>query len=204
MAMRSIKPAWHWLVTLVMVMGLSACALPRMIDSEVQSFVGSPMAIQGASYRFERLPSQQSRGNDQYLIEALAQEALERAGLLRNDAQARYSVQVDVGIQTYTRTPHRPRHFPGPVMASDGSLWYPAPMLVLEPPWYSHTVHLLFRDLGTAQVAFESTAHFDGPWADSVNLLPAILDAALHDYPNPPQGPRKVVIELPPKVRDAR
>jgi proline-rich tail region repeat protein len=46
-------------------------------------------------------------------------------------------------------------------------------------------------------VVYETTASFDGPWVDSAHLLPTILDAALQGYPNPPSGPRKVVIELP-------
>jgi hypothetical protein len=29
-------------------------------------------------------------------------------------------------------------------------------------------------------------------------LLPVVFDAALQGYPNPPQGVRKVTIELPP------
>jgi hypothetical protein len=33
--------------------------------------------------------------------------------------------------------------------------------------------------------------------------MPVILDAALQGYPNPPAGPRKVVIELPDSVTDA-
>jgi hypothetical protein len=64
--------------------------------------------------------------------------------------------------------------------------------------WYRHAVRLLLRDTTTAQVVYETTASFDGPWADSVHLLPAVLDAALQDYPHPPLGPRKVVIELTP------
>lgn len=204
MPTRSASRSLRWLTAIVASVVLGGCALPRMIDSDVQSFVGTPSAVAGATYRFERLPSQQAHGTAQDQIEALAQDALGRGGLVRTDAQARYSVQVDVGIQTYARIPQRPRHFPGPVMAVDGSLWYPAPLLVLESPWYSHTVHLLMRDTGTAQVVFESTASFDGPWSDSANLLPVILEAALQGYPNPPPGPRKVVIELPPKAQETR
>lgn len=200
----SVPRTLRWLAAMVASVLLGGCALPRMIDSEVESFVGTPMAIQGASYRFERLPSQQAHSTAQDQIEALAQDALGRAGLVRNDAQARYSVQVEVNVVQFQPAPRRPRHFGGPYVAANGALFYPTPMLVLESPWYSHTVRLLMRDTSTAQVAFESTASFDGPWSDSANLLPVILEAALQGYPNPPPGPRKVVIELPPKGQEIR
>ena len=58
-------------------------------------------------------------------------------------------------------------------------------------------MRILIRDSRGGQTIYETTASFDGPWADSANLLPVILDAALAGYPQPPQGPRKVIIELP-------
>ena len=69
--------------------------------------------------------------------------------------------------------------------------------MTLEPSWYHYAVRILLRDSVSGQVAYETSASFDGPWNDSGNLLPAILDAALRDYPNPPLGPHKVTIELP-------
>ncbi len=190
--------ALYGLAAVATALSLSACAMHRMIDSEVESFVGPSGAFSGASYRFERLPSQQVQSAGQDRIEALAEAALGRAGLVRNDAHPRYSVQVEVKVVQYQPAPRRQHPFGGPFIAADGSPFYPPPLLVLEPPWYSHTVHLLMRDTATAQVAYESTASFDGPWSDSANLLPAILEAALHDYPNPPLGVRKVVVDLPP------
>jgi hypothetical protein len=56
---------------------------------------------------------------------------------------------------------------------------------------------VLLRDVTSGQVAYETSASFDGPWNDTGNLLPVLLDAALQGYPHPPSGPRKVVIELP-------
>jgi hypothetical protein len=80
---------------------------------------------------------------------------------------------------------------------SYGNLYPPYPILPIEPTWYSHSVHLVMRDLRSGQVTFETTATFDGPWTDTVNLLPPIMDAALHDFPAPPAGVRRVVVELP-------
>jgi hypothetical protein len=182
-----------------MVLGslLSGCALPRMIDSEVESFSSTPPAIIGANYRFERLPSQQAQGDAQDQLERMAQDALSHAGLLRNDTQARYSVQIEVNVVQFQPINRRPPTFDRPFVAANGTVFYLPPMLLMEPAWYSHTVHLVIRDVASANVAFESTASFDGPWSDSANLLPAILEAALHGYPTPPQGLRKVVVELP-------
>lgn len=196
--------ALYWLAAVATVLSLSACAMHRMIDSEVESFVGPSGAVRGASYRFERLPSQQAQPAAQEHIETLAQAALGRAGLVRNGAHPRYSVQVALKVVQYQPAPRYQSHFGSPFIAADGFPFYPAPLLVLEPPWYSHTVHLLMRDTATGQVAYESTARFDGPWSDSANLLPAILEAALRDYPNPPLGVRKVVIDLPPPGKAAR
>jgi len=183
---------------------LGGCALPRMIDSEVQSFPGNPGAVTGVAYRFERLPSQQAYAVGQDRLEALAEPALARVGLVRNDAQARYSVQVDVRLDTFARNPHQPLrdHAGGFGFGVGTSLGDSMFFLSMEPPWYQYTVHLLLRDTTTARIAYETSAVFDGPWSDSDNLLPAILEAALRDYPNPPAGPRKVVVELPPARKE--
>jgi len=175
---------------------LSGCATARMIDSDVVSFTTAPGAVQPATYRFERLPSQ-TRDAQQNQLEAMAAVALAKVGLTPQAAAPRYAVQVSMLISAI-----RPI-YPQP---SSGLFWRryderrmggPGFGLHLEPPWYRHAVRLLMRDVATALVVYETTATFDGPWADSVHLLPVVLDAALQGYPNPPAGPRKVVIELP-------
>jgi hypothetical protein len=178
---------------------LGGCGLPRMIDSDVQSFVSGDGALTGVGYRFERLPSQQARTGPQDTLEHMAEVALTEAGLHRDDLAPRYSAQVTLSVQTMAPPVQRRPRTERPVVRPDGTVLYPPPTLsiLLEPPWYNHSVHLVLRDLRTAQVAFESTASFDGPWSDSNHLVPVILRAALRDYPHPPEGVRKVVIELP-------
>jgi hypothetical protein len=56
------------------------------------------------------------------------------------------------------------------------------------------------RDLSANRIAFESSALFESPWPDAINILPVMLDAALQGYPTPPQGQRIVSIELPPET----
>jgi hypothetical protein len=194
------------------VLALSGCAMPRMIDSDVQSFTAAVPAVRPALYRFERLPSQgDAASQDQ--IEALAIQALAKVGLtpapLVQGAvagtagaapTARYAAQVSVQI-TGIVSPYQ--------QTSVGGFWghggwrhggggFGIGMgLMLEPTWYRHAVRIVLRDSTSGQLAYETSASFDGPWMDSGNLLPVVLDAALNGYPKPPSGPRKVVIELP-------
>ncbi|MDZ7920407.1 DUF4136 domain-containing protein [Rhodoferax sp.] len=173
---------------------LTGCALPRMIDSDVQSFVGNAPALSGASYRFERLPSQ-AQNSDQDQIEALAQEALERIGLQRNDDAPRYLVQVNVSVDGM-RNPHYRPSRPRLVVGANGVVYEEWPWTMdVEVPWYRHRVQVLLRDSANGQLAYETAAVFDGPWRDTLNLLPPMLEAALKDYPLP--GKRRVVVELP-------
>lgn len=173
---------------------LAGCGLPRKIDSDVQSFVGTPAAVAPATYRFERLPSQ-TDAPDQSRIEALAATALAKVGLTQDTAQPKYSVQVNVQITQY---PQAYRELGMHGYFGLGSRWDGGAFgFMAEPPWYRHAVHLLLRDAASNLPAYETSAQFEGPWSDSANLLPAILDAALEGYPRPVSGPRKVVIELP-------
>jgi hypothetical protein len=208
-----LRPCTVLLAT-ALLLALSGCAVPRMVDSEVQSFTAAVPAVRPALVRFERLPSQQNAAaQDQ--IEALAVQALAKVGLtpapLVSGAisgtaaaapTARYAVQVSAQVSAL-QSPYG-----GSVGGSvGGAAWWRRgdPRwggfgLELQPTWYRHAVRLVLRDSSSGQVVYETTAHFDGPWADSSNLLPVVLDAALQGYPNPPSGARKVVIELPDSV----
>ena len=196
------------LVSAALLLALGGCAAgPRMIDSDVQSFTSAVPAVRPALYRFERLPSQ-ANTPAQDGIEALAAQALAKVGLnpapLVSGAisgtaaaapSARYAVQVHVQI-TAILSPYTSPYYGGFWSRRDSRRWGGLGMN-MEPSWYRHAVRLLLRDSDTGQTVYETTASFDGPWLDSAHLLPAILDAALQGYPNPPSGPRKVVIELP-------
>jgi hypothetical protein len=181
---------------------LAGCASTRMIDSEVRSFTGGAPAATGANYRFERLPSQREGDATHDFIESAATQALERVGLVRNDSQAQYSVQVTVDTMQGVRNPHareRPMHT-SVMVGSDGFMLGFGSMLGfgMESPWYSHSVRVLIRDIASTQAVYETSAAFEGPWTDTLNLLPPMLEAALRDYPNANPTPHKVVIELPP------
>jgi hypothetical protein len=45
-------------------------------------------------------------------------------------------------------------------------------------------------------VVFESHAANDGPWLDHAAVFPAMFEAALHGFPTPQPGPRRVDIQI--------
>jgi hypothetical protein len=57
-------------------------------------------------------------------------------------------------------------------------------------------VSVVVRDLGNQQVVYETRASNDGPWGDSRTVLPAMFEAAMQGFPNPPAGPRRVDIRV--------
>ncbi len=196
-------PVWRGVASVLAAIGLTltlgACAILRMIDSEVQSFVGTPPAVAGATYQFERLPSQQSQAAAQDHIEALAQTALQRVGLTPSpsDTQPRYHVQVQTQVVQFQPVSTRVTPSTPPFMDRYGAPVHSPLLFLIQPPWYGHTVQLVLRDAVNGQVAYETKARFDGPWSDSAALWPTIFEAALHDYPQAPAGVRTITIELP-------
>ncbi|MCX8520349.1 MAG: DUF4136 domain-containing protein [Rhodoferax sp.] len=195
------------LLFLLSALLLGGCATSRMIDSDVQSYTSAPGAQRPATYRFERLPSQAFVGN-QTQLEAMAAVALSKVDLVKATDAPRYIVQVSA--QANELVPNSYADPMGHVGGWGGSaFWFRHPNRSMntglgiwtQPAWYRNAVHLLLRDASTGQVVYETSASFDGPWSDSAQLLPVVLDAALQGYPQPTQGPRKVVIELPAAPR---
>lgn len=70
------------------------------------------------------------------------------------------------------------------------------PLGFYESSTFKHELTVLMRDLGSQQVGFETRAVHLGPWNDGLNLLPALLDAALRGFPQPPAGTRRIDVEL--------
>jgi hypothetical protein len=154
-------------------------------------------------FSFERLPSQKDARN-QDALEAMAATALDKKGLKQSAIDPAYRVQLNFQSELLARDP-RPAGYPVSVGFGIGFGHYDyrdrygssSFGVVMQPTWYRNSVHLVLRESTSSRVAYETTASFDGPWSDAGNLFPAVLDAALDGFPNPPSGPRKVVIELP-------
>ena len=188
---------------------LSGCAAPRMIDSDVQSFVSGETPQRPALYRFERLPSQASAPESaqvQDALEALTTAALAKVGLtpapLVSGAisgtaaaapTARYAVQVSAQVSAMV-SPYS--------AAFGGDYWWRHGRyrgglgLVMEPSWFRHAVHIVLRDSASSRVVYETSAQFDGPWSDSTPIFATLCKAALAHFPHPPAGVQRVHIEI--------
>lgn len=199
------------LFALFALLALSGCAGVRLVDTEVRSFTSAPPIPRGASYRFERLPSQQADAFAQERLENLALQALRQVGLQRQDSTAHYSVQVSYGLKV---DPHAPGEQSRDAWGLGWSLGWgvrsgnvavaanvPFGQLpgfgIPQPSYYWRQVSLIIRNLSTQQVVFETHAAHDGPWSDSEAILPALFEAALRGFPTPPVGVRRIPIEIP-------
>jgi predicted small secreted protein len=178
---------------LMLVALLGGCATTRPIGTDVQSFHAGPAPVANATYRFERLPSQaQVPAQSQW--EAAAERILAEHGLQHNDEAAQYAVQVNAQMLQYVDPSDAAWgggwiHRHGPFFGGFGG-----PLRL----WYRHSVRVLLRDLHSNAVVYETAGSFDGPWSDSGNLIPVILQAALRDYPNASNGIQRITIELAP------
>ena len=181
---------------------LTGCTGVRLVDSQVNSFAPKPIPP-GASYRFERLPSQQAQEPAQAQLEAMAEQALAKVGLKRNDNTPGYSVQVTVRQRMESNSIDSPRFgWSLGWMVGGGQVMLGNRHSALFPglgaqPNHWREVTLVLRELATQAVVFESRASHDGPWSDSQAVVPAMLDAALQGFPNPPSGTRQVGVEIP-------
>jgi hypothetical protein len=186
-----------WVATLAAAaLLLAGCATSFQLDNTVQSFSSLPALPAPATYRFERLPSQQQPGQVQ--LENLADPALNKAGLKRDDANPRYSVQISARLQ--------------PMLSPWYSSWdgwggfgwrrhhfgygFGSRFSDLESPWYHREVSIVVRELAANKLVFESHATNDGPWSSNLAVFPAMFEAALQGFPNAPAGPRQVNIQV--------
>lgn len=175
---------------------LAGCANTYRLDNTVQSFSGLPALPPSPTFRFERLPSQVAVPGQEQQLEALADPALFKAGLRRDDASPRYSVQLSARITQVLSPWADPWMSPygwGPGWRRGWGPGWGAPYPP-EPPWYVREVAVIVRDIASNKVVYETRAHNDGPWLDHSTALAAMFDAALQGFPNPPPGPRRVDI----------
>lgn len=191
------------LAALAVALALAGCATGYVLDNQVQTYSHLPTVQPPLTYRFERLPSQVAAGPDQAQLEAMADAALHQAGFRRDDANPRYSVRVGARVQRMLSPYADPWDFPfgfgwgfgfghrGIGIGLGGPL-FPR----TEPAWWHREASIIVRDLASNQVVYETHAVNEGPWLDSRTVLPAMFQAALQGFPNPPQGPRRVDIQV--------
>ena len=190
-----------FLIVLVSITSwLSGCASTRLIDTQVNSFAPQAIAA-GASYQFEHLPSQAVNPGVQAQLERLAEPALAKVGLKRQSG-APLSVQISAVQRQESSTSQTDMAFGWGLgwVFGNGSIGI-GNRVALFPgldarPNYWRQVTLIMRN-SAGVVVFESHASHEGPWADSEVILAAMLDAALQGFPRPPDGVRRVNIEIP-------
>ena len=191
------------------VLGLAGCASgPRIVAAEVRANAAQgPGAalLQAVHYRFEPQPPVAGQPAPAQ-IEALAQAALARVGAVRDDANARVSVQAHASVYAgWTSTWAEPSNASialgfgtgwrggGVGFGFGGPLWWDDSV-----PIYISEVSLVMRDLQSGQIVYDTRARHDGTWSNTPAVLAALFAAALQGYPAPPIVPHRVDVPLVP------
>ncbi len=200
--MKSTLRPTHWMIFVLMALALSACATVPTADGEVQTYSKLGTAVGPASYRFDVLPSHEDAGKRRAEVEAMAERALTKVGLTRNDTQPRFSVQVGVRVQREDRLDwpdnwhygwgrFGPQYFG---LSPRGNPWW----WLHSSPWFQREISLTLRELSTGLVVYETHARQEGVGGSTNRLLEAMFDAAVAHFPAS-TGPsaRKVVLQLP-------
>ncbi len=201
---------------------LVGCSGMRIVDSQVAAFSKLETLPAAASWRFERLPSQQSLSDQQgsrlLKLETMAAQELAKYGFKPQPENAgvpaKFSIQLSARFQRLHRSPYDSAFDPGfgswypyhhgwllpgrdYVVTGSGRVIYTPVLPYMPPPWYVREVSLIIRDTADSRVVYETQARHEGRWADDLAVLPAMLTAALKDFPKPPEGKRMVNIEIP-------
>ncbi len=183
---------------------LGGCAGLGTLDVQVSSFSQWPAGRAPGSYVFERLPSQQAQLQQQEELEAAAGPALAEAGLTQAAEPARAEVRVQLGAVSTEQAvaywddpawgwglsygwPHHHSAYWG-----FGAAWRYGPSYR-----YSTEVAVMIRDNATGQPLYETRARADASGRTSSELLAALYEAALKDFPQPAVNPRRVTVTLP-------
>jgi hypothetical protein len=172
---------------------LSGCASTYMLDNDVQAFSSLTAVPAQPGYRFERLPSQQVPVQAQ--LEALADPALHEAGLRRDDANPRYTVQI-TGAAQRILSPWSNRWSYGAWAGRSRHHFRPSLSGLDEPYWYRREVSIIVRESASNRVVFETRAANDGPWVNDDAVFGAMFKAALQGFPAPPPGLRRVDVQV--------
>ena len=197
---------------LVLLVLASGCAGVRTLDVDVTAYAtwgigGLPAA--GSSYRFERLPSQQT-GAAADQLETLAREALSRKGWqLAGATGARYSVQVFFNVQQVVAAasyPYGPSVGVGAGVFSGGrggfggaGIGFGFPLGGSAVSEYRTELVMLVRNLQNNAPVYETRAYAQAGAPGDPAIIAAMLDSALRDFPVPPEGIRRFTVELAPR-----
>jgi len=186
-------------------LALAGCATNRLIDSSVRSFTTATADLPlepPFSFRFERLPSQQADAQAQDRLEDIALPVLVQKGRVPDALAPRFTLELRMAVDVINQS--GPFHAYWGFGTIGSGLWSQPGSMGLEPTRYRYSVHLLLRDAANKTVVFESTAAHEGPWSDRAAVLPAVLLAAVQDFPQGSDKARRVLIDLSPGGMQAR
>ena len=179
------------LLGLLLIATLAGCAAPPP-QATVQVFTPPVQLPAGATYRYERLALQAPRP-DQAMLEGVVDTALSRAGLRRDDANARFSVQAMVSQDALAYAPAASPSWMS--VGLGGGSWggggvgvgFSFPIGGAPAVYASQRVDVILRDLTNGQVVFQSQA------MSTSGAGPAILlETAMRGFPDVPPGLRVV------------
>lgn len=213
MNLRRLTPA---LVAALAAVVLAGCSTgPRIVDGRVQSFATPNAVALPATYRLERLPSQQGPAFD--TIAGLADQALARAGLQRDAAAPQLLAQISVQADTVPRAdpwgyPYGPYGGFGPSPWAFGGGWHGRGWGVgglwgmgAPTPLYRRAVSVVLRSARDQTVVYETSAVHEDVWVSDPGVYGVLLDAALQGFPAPPPGVRQVRLPfLAPQAQGPR
>lgn len=193
----------HLLLSAVALAALSACSGPYTIRSEVSSFGTWPAGRAPGSYAFERLPSQQQEGSRQTELEDAARVALEKAGFkpAADAKSADVLVALGVRVSAQERAPWDDPlwwRWHGNINAwrygRMGRSYYYPPHYPVDRR-YDREVALLLRDRGSSEPLYEARASNDGLTQGDADLISAMFEAALSDFPNTRPEPHAIAVQ---------
>ena len=195
-----MKLRWFYAIALTATALLTGCASVREVNSTVQSYSTLATLPTPAAYRLEVLPSQKDEIHFG-AIEAQAQQALARVGMVRDDSQAALVVQIsavaryarDYASWPYYSSPWGPRFGFGMGFGRGVGWGFGGSAMFDGPPLeYYRAVSVVMRDIKTQQIVYETSAQRQDVWTQDPAIFGVLFDAALTGFPKPPAGTRTV------------
>jgi len=190
---------WKTATVLAAATLFAGCAAMTELRSDVSTYSQWPQARQPGSYTFERLPSQRDNP-DQQMIEDAARGALEGAGFTPAADAAKADAKVQVGVRV-SLNQIQPYSDPfwwhgGMFYGRYGGFYGPRLGMYYPVTTYAREVTVLIRDARTGQSLYEARAVSDGVSPLVRELLPALFEAAMTDFPQGGVNPRKVITRV--------
>lgn len=205
--------------TLLLATGAAAlpgCAALNTLSCEVATYGDWPADRKPGRYAFERLPSQKSGepAKRQDLLEAAAAKALEKAGFAPapDASQADVIAQIGARLTRIEISPWDdpfwwswgPGYWRSPAWRPLRSPYYYRPYSYyywgLHADWrtrYERSVAVLLRDRASNTPLFEAYALSEGGTSGGADIIAAMFEAALQDFPAAgATNPRRVSVAL--------